>query len=264
MAKFRVGERVRYVGDIRKASWINETAVVTDINPNSGEYTVEWDRPGITNTGDARGIRESSLEPHIDWTKPLELNDGTPVALYGAVDHLAHHVTVKTLNGLAHPSRKDNPRNLISARREGGLVTSDHAYFVRNIIMPTIDTSRPLFLTYEGDQNPRAVPFITETSEGHILVGKPENGKSDWIIFTKTGEFVRSSHNSGVATRLMNKPRVVERYIPVSESGMVGTYVTKLPGQSLPSLAHLKLTYVDGILTDAAVIQQNKEPFNVG
>lgn len=98
--------------------------------------------------------------------------------------------------------------------------TSPRGHYPANleIIMPAIDTTKPLeFYTEYASDSTNPATFITETSEGHLLVGSPNKTKGpassvDWVIFTKDGEFVRSSDNSGKALKLRNKVERITRY----------------------------------------------------
>jgi len=107
------------------------------------------------------------------------------------------------------------------------------------LIMP-IDTTKPL-LIYTGSKS-GSVPFITKTSEGHILVGKPASGVPgadfQWIIFTDQGEPVRCSAGDitpggwGGALRLKNAP-VIKTYSEVINSGqhVISLNITEIDGK---------------------------------
>ena len=253
MAKFRVGERVRYVGDRRKADWINQTGVVAKVSM-FGEYRVQWDEGHHCSTNYGSGIREASLEPVIDWSLPVELNDGTPLTL---VNQLHYTATLRTRDGRDHPAQPNSPRWRLEARLNNGLVISNHKFHVRNILMSPIDPKKPLlFRDSKGNLTPAT--FITETSEGHILVGQGHH----WLIFDKTGNWVRSSAGQGRAITLVNPPSVVERYLTIAKDGSYGN-LRHLPGHAHPTSAHLCLTFTDGILTGVDICAANGEPINV-
>lgn len=64
----------------------------------------------------------------IDWKRPVELNDGTPLTVVDAGD--TYHVGIRTSE--KHPAFPiDRTRG--SARRDSGLVISNHKYTVRNV-----------------------------------------------------------------------------------------------------------------------------------
>lgn len=110
------------------------------------------------------------------------------------------------------------------------------------LIMPTIDTTKPLLIYTASGFKPGPVPFITKTSEGHILVGKPASGAPgtdfQWIIFTDQGEPVRCSAGDitlggwGGALRLKNAP-VVKTYSEVINSGqhVISLNITETDGE---------------------------------
>lgn len=117
------------------------------------------------------------------------------------------------------------------------------------LIMTTIDTTKPLMLETKNNPGTVPVPFVTETSEGHILVGKPASGPGSalqWIIFTDQGEPVRcdkgdiSPGSWCSSLRLKNAP-VVKTYSEVINSGQ--------------HVISLNITEVDGELTNVEWVQ---------
>jgi len=79
--------------------------------------------------------------------------------------------------------------------------------------MKTIDTTKPLRLAHYG----RKATFITETSEGHILVEVDGQG---WSIFDKHGKFVRAkSDGYDYRDGLENKPEIKTKFVGVDDKG---------------------------------------------
>lgn len=114
------------------------------------------------------------------------------------------------------------------------------------VIMPTIDTTRPLFIDNGSTQRP--APFITMTSEGHILVGRCEEGCSAWSIYDTDGNWVRADRDGGSQTKLVNKPARRVTYQRVTGVGSVGVTVY----ESLETLkANWKDEYVGAVKVTA-------------
>lgn len=74
---------------------------------------------------------------------------------------------------------------------------------------------------------------------------------------------MRAERDGGCATKLVNKPRTVERYAMLGKDGTIGTQLTKQPGAYNPEFAWVRLIYTDGILTGVNVSAPNQEPHNV-
>jgi hypothetical protein len=131
----------------------------------------------------------------------------------------------------------------------------------------TIDTTKPL--TAVNSTGPLDVTFITETSEGHILVdlSGPNSFVSGWYMFDKQGKFVRSHqpdprHGSGIV--LSNK--VVETKlhlrVPASNVGFGHPSYHKGPTGGT-AIADIELTYRDGIIVDAKLVRSNTDKARV-
>jgi len=91
-------------------------------------------------------------------------------------------------------------------------------------IIDMLDTTKPLE-TCMGKAT-----FITETSEGHILVSASGTA-SKWTIFDKQGNFVRSDTGHGDGLRLSNKVERVVLYQVVASQPkgyiLAGAYGTE-------------------------------------
>jgi hypothetical protein len=115
------------------------------------------------------------------------------------------------------------------------------------VIMPKLDTARPLYLANRYGGELREVPFITMTSEGHILVGRCEEGCSAWSIYDANGNWVRSE-GGGSQTKLVNKPARRVTYQRITGVGSVGVTVY----ESLETLkANWKDEYVGAVKVTA-------------
>jgi len=75
----------------------------------------------------------------IDWTKPIELDDGTPLIASDTGE--TYHVDIRTVAGVRHSAFPSSTHGKGSARRDTGLVISNHKFRVRNISRRTIDLS---------------------------------------------------------------------------------------------------------------------------
>lgn len=121
--------------------------------------------------------------------------------------------------------------------------------------IPMLDPTKPLRFC-DGT----LAVFITGTSEGHILVTDPCSPRG--LIFTRAGEFVRSSDGSGSALTLHNDPVTVTRYLTFFEGHCSDPLrdAPPIPDYRAPVI---KLTITDGIVTAAELHAPNKEPINV-
>lgn len=102
---------------------------------------------------------------------------------------------------------------------DGGLDAD--APFIENVelIMPntnTIDTTK----TLQVPDWDKEVTFVTETSDGHILVDVASFG---WAVFNKQGEFVRAKKNYVYPRGLANKVERKVRYRGIFKSGEIST-----------------------------------------
>jgi hypothetical protein len=167
----------------------------------------------------------------LDWSKPLEMEDGTPVVR----EDVSHVYSVK----LEDPKRTHpaftNIRASRIARKDGTLKYASGT--VRNRPMQ-INTNKPLALK----DDTRKVTFVTETSDNNILVGI--NGAlASWFIFDKQGRFVRSSNGDGGALTLINTPTVQ-------------TFTTRdlyLGRDTLPVM--LEVVAVEGVVTSVSLVK---------
>lgn len=220
MAAFRKGERVRLASGRSCAQHGPGTEGVISYVPTNAHWV------GVRFDG---GSREFTPNPDrlvrvIDWTLPIELSDGTPLIVSPAAPGDSEHtVEIRRVTPGPHPAFPSHPCNGGTARRDGGLVCSNHKFYVRNRepkIMPhPIDTSKALeIFSASSATEPRAATFVTETSDGNILVDA-SGFSSGWFIFDKHGEFVRSANNTGVALKLRNKPVKSTEYIVLTRSG---------------------------------------------
>lgn len=255
MAKYRVGERVRYINtNSPKGHWVGQTATVTRVHLRDG-YDVLWDDRSKTVAKHGLMIAETSLEPAIDWFLPVELNDGTPLVV---LHEWEYHVSLRTRDGRDHPAQPNSPKWRLEARLNNGLVNSNHKFYVRNVIVPQLDTTKPLHFR-DSDGNKTPATFITETSEGHVLV---TGGSNHWVIFTKEGNYVRSSQGQGSNLTLRNEPRTVERYLTFHK-GHCTDPLRHQPPSADDRAPIIKLTLADGIVVAAELYRGNKEPINV-
>ncbi|MET0375937.1 MAG: hypothetical protein ABW128_16985 [Rhizorhabdus sp.] len=165
-----------------------------------GRIAVKWDLNAAISWVYEKNLRYTLP---IDWTKPIELDDGTPLVMIDGEEPNEHTIGVQLTGSAASPHPAfpiEGSRG--SARRDTGLLLSNSKFHVRNRIMKLIDVTKPL-----GYSKVDSVPFITMTSEGHILVGRGANGVGssvEWAIFTKEGKFVRSSNGQGSGLTLRN------------------------------------------------------------
>jgi len=263
-----------------------------------------------------KGRHVLSNHKPIDWSLPIELDDGTPLEV---VQINGYTVNVRLSFYGKHPAFP-GAGNKGYARRECGLVGSNHKYHVRNRTMTTfkvgdrvryharrspdlfakdngrtavvreeassptniricwddtgvtggvypqnldlinmIDTAKPLEI-YAPDGREAGVPFITETSEGHILVGG-NRGRGgviadalDWIIFNKEGQFVRGSGAdpaTGRALCLRNKAVTRVVYQLANAGRVKGTTSAFVPTVR----PYLKVTLVDEVVDSVELVK---------
>jgi len=247
---FEVGERIRYRHEGDTSSWRGRTGVVTGYQ-GSCITVVRWDGGG-TGYPDTK-----NLERDVDWTLPIELSDGTPLIADDRGEE--HHVQIMLSAPGFHPAFPGSKFGIGSARRHGGLVISNHKFYVRNRIpkiMPhLIDTTKPL----EAVPNigvPMTVTFVTETSDDKILV----TSGTSWLIFDKHGEFVRSSGGQGSALKLRNKPVATCGYRAVWRDGTISPTLygnRALAWDSNPACDHLvQIDKTDGVVTGVGVLKR--------
>jgi len=166
------------------------------------------------------GVNHSIVRPAdvefvttIDWTQPIELDDGTPLVIRNPNQN---ELFVDIRCGVAHAHPAFPIGKFVgSARREDGLVISNHKYHVRNRIIMAIPINTDEPLEYVSGTETAVASFITITSEGHILVGRGVGlaESLDWCIFDKAGKFVRSSNGQGTGLTLRNKiNKIVRKY----------------------------------------------------
>lgn len=128
-----------------------------------------------------------------------------------------------------------------------------------------LDTAKPLEVGV-GQRGPRYdVPFITTTSEDHILVGKFPDSRADWFIFTADGQFVRSSDNSGSGLTLRNKSvETVHYQRTISASARNGQYIMDPVYETLEQarvvvgnlpMQIIKVTKTDGVITAVELVK---------
>jgi len=130
------------------------------------------------------------------------------------------------------------------------------------LIAPEIDPTKPLELV-TADGRASAVPFITETSEGHILVGRRSDplAHGTWHIFTKTGEWMRSDGDpnwAGVPT-LRNKPVATTEYAAVTPRGEIRSgYLNRdLAADKNPDAPFLiRVHKTDGVVTNVDAVKR--------
>ncbi len=129
------------------------------------------------------------------------------------------------------------------------------------LIMPNIDTSKPL--EFFSGTNSAPAPFITETSEGHIMVGG--NKTTDnlaqslvWAIFTKQGKFVRSDTERGTGLGLRNKVErsVIYQRIAQVEQGyiMAGAYETERGARMAAGKQIVRVSSENGVVVSVELL----------
>jgi len=134
--------------------------------------------------------------------------------------------------------------------------TSPSFPFLHNLELITvkIDTTKPLEVFHEAVPA-KAVTFVTETSDGHVLVSRPGH----WAIFDYSGKFVRSSDGMGVALMLRNKPELVVRYqvaSSISTAFQSATWRTLEEARGVdPRRQILKVTSLDGKIVDVELVR---------
>jgi hypothetical protein len=130
-------------------------------------------------------------------------------------------------------------------------------------IEDVIDLTKPLEL-FSGTNDTATVTFVTETSDGHVLVSYDMTNPKDsigrnslWFIMGKDGRFVRSESGMGTGLRLRNKS--VEKKIYVRVAGSGGSSLDFKP-QEGTAVACIELTLVDGIATAVRLQRPNINP----
>ena len=252
----KVGDRVRYRqghptnGD---ASLNGRLGTIVAGSAMPGHVTVDWDenrpyaptKPFIENL--ELIVPETILKVgdrvryHRTVAGTVENNGriGTVTSLdSGCIER--GHVTVKWDDGKSHPS---------------------YPYIANLEIIPvtkTLDTAKPLEVGLGQHGKTYAVPFITVTSEGHILVGKFPDAHADWFIFTAEGQFVRSSDGTGTGLTLRNTSVETVHYQRTTSANLnSGQYITDVVYQSLEQAQQAcgtsprqisKVTKIDGII----------------
>lgn len=152
----------------------------------------------------------------VDFNKPFTV-DGKPCKLGSEGIHRDQaHVVAVDGSRIAF-IRKGNPKEVGYHEMYFDIGQPNYGWAgyepfdIRNINM--IDVTKPLefFHNHKGAD----APFITLTSEGHILVGQAEKNADiadvlgGWAIFTTEGVFVRSGNGYGKALTLRNKPEEI-------------------------------------------------------
>lgn len=131
-------------------------------------------------------------------------------------------------------------------------------------LISLIDTTKPLQIVSTHLVGTRSATFITETSDGHILVDA-SGFASSWFIFDKQGNFLRSSDNSGSALQLRNKSVATSEYVPVTKSGATVTRIDGYRNRQLawdenPEADHLiQIDKLDGVVTGVGVLKRKEK-----
>ena len=117
----------------------------------------------------------------------------------------------------------------------------------------TIDTTKPLELPGVRTD----VTFISETSDGHVLVDLSDYG---WAIFSKQGALIRAA--SGVPSLTGLRNAAVEKTLYVGLSYTLGRDALRINDEphNGTGVASIALTFKNGILVDASVERANTHP----
>jgi hypothetical protein len=198
---FKQGDRVRYVGGTEGFGRNNNPKDVGTVREatTQSNIVVKWDAGSRRGSG---GVYGSNLE-----LVGIEVGDrvryvgrtvgGAPAYCTGAegiVTALTTYEGTPSAN-VEWDARKCAP---------------DPSYLTSlEIIVPKlIDTTKPL--TLPGSE--RKVIFVTETSDGNILVDVTGYG---WAVFDKQGKFVRAKDGYGYSLGLQNKVERTVGYQPI-------------------------------------------------
>jgi hypothetical protein len=174
----------------------------------------------------------------IDWTKPLEMDDGTPVVLRDYQPYVdSRFVRLESVND-SHPAfDKPGDRERAALINTGKLEFAPQ-YSVRNRVATPLDLSKPLVLARDD----RPVELIAITTDGNLLVSVLTVGAFQWYLFDKQGNFVRSRNSAGSGMKLINKPPVVKH-----------DYINYLQPDGSP--VRIDFTLTDGKVTDVGIVK---------
>jgi hypothetical protein len=194
----------------------------------------------------------------VDWSKPLELNDGTPVRLVQTCPEDGSSMSGWRDVKLDGPDSHKEFRTTRTTRsfKKDGQNPIYSSLSVRNRSM--IDTTKPLETFHPEHHSKADATFITLTSpDNSIMVGV---GNAHWIIFDQQGKWVRSSQGQGSNLALRNKVTKTCEYRTVYEDGLVGDIVyhnRALAWDRHPNATHLiQFDMTDGKVTGVGTLKR--------
>jgi hypothetical protein len=171
----------------------------------------------------------------IDWSKPVELDDGTPLIARDIGE--TYHVDIRTVAGRRHSAFPSSTYGKGAARRETGLVISNHKFHVRNIARRTID------LAFRVDD-----PVIYDNREwkitavdGRYFTLRASNGDTAGNLQVKHLKFACHSHTAPFTTISCDH---VEDFADGYQSGLaLEALNTSGPIEPLPALPAVTVRY---------------------